>query len=254
MIVYFTGTGNSRYVAKMLADLIDDEVTSANSIMKTGSAASLVSEKPWIFISPVYLSAIPTVFENFIREGSFAGSKKAWFIVTSAGTSVCACPVFAEALSKEKGFEYMGTANVTMPQNYLISFFQTKSKEECAGIIADAKPRVQELAGYIAAAEPFEDPGVKKWETVSTKMILGFFNKYYLRADDFYATDKCIGCGKCVRSCPLNNISLKDGKPVWGKNCTHCVACINLCPTEAIEYGKKALGKYRYHCPEYRKD
>ena len=59
--------------------------------------------------------------------------------------------------------------------------------------------------------------------------------------------DACTGCGQCVRRCPLNNITLQTGKPVWGQNCTHCMACICYCPTEAIEYGKKSLGKPRYH-------
>lgn len=254
MIVYFTGTGNSRFVAKMLGDLIDDEVVSANDYIKANEAAHLVSEKPWVFVSPVYLSALPRIFEKFVREASFDGNKKAWFIVTSAGTSVCACPVYAEDLSKEKGFEYMGAANVTMPQNYLISFFETKSKEECAQIIEAAKPRIAELGRYIADGRAFDDPGVKKWEIISTKMTVGLVSKFFVKADDFFATDKCIGCGTCVRSCPLNNISLVDGKPVWGKDCTHCVACINLCPVEAIEYGKASVGKNRYRCPEYKKD
>ena len=63
------------------------------------------------------------------------------------------------------------------------------------------------------------------------------------------AIDKktCIGCGKCVKNCPMNNIRLKDGKPIWGKKCTHCMACICYCPMEAIEYGKKSIGKPRYH-------
>mgnify|MGYP002728531920 CR=1 FL=1 len=65
--------------------------------------------------------------------------------------------------------------------------------------------------------------------------------------DILTANDKCIGCGKCAKMCPLNNIKLKNSKPVWGKNCTHCMACICLCPTEAIEYGKKSVGKPRYH-------
>ena len=56
-----------------------------------------------------------------------------------------------------------------------------------------------------------------------------------------------IGCSKCVELCPLNNIHLENGKPVWGKNCTHCMACICYCPKEAIEYGKKSRNKPRYH-------
>ena len=57
----------------------------------------------------------------------------------------------------------------------------------------------------------------------------------------------CIGCGKCVQLCPLNNIRLDKDKPVWGSNCTHCMACICYCPKEAIEYGKRSVGKPRYH-------
>lgn len=41
--------------------------------------------------------------------------------------------------------------------------------------------------------------------------------------------------------------SLQNGKPVWGQDCTHCMACICCCPAEAIEYGKMSLGKPRYH-------
>ena len=63
--------------------------------------------------------------------------------------------------------------------------------------------------------------------------------------------DKCSGCGLCVQLCPLNNITLKNGKPVWGGGCTHCMACICSCPARAIEYGRKSRGKPRYFCPEY---
>lgn len=68
-------------------------------------------------------------------------------------------------------------------------------------------------------------------------------------AKKFYATDACIGCGKCTKVCPLNNVNLRDRKPVWGNQCTHCMACICKCPEEAIEYGKKSKGKPRYQCP-----
>lgn len=49
------------------------------------------------------------------------------------------------------------------------------------------------------------------------------------------------------KKCPLNNIKLINGKPVWNKNCTHCMACICYCPVKAIEYGKKSKNKPRYY-------
>ena len=42
-------------------------------------------------------------------------------------------------------------------------------------------------------------------------------------------------------------VDLDNDKPVWESHCTHCMACICYCPKEAIEYGKKSIGKPRYH-------
>ena len=71
----------------------------------------------------------------------------------------------------------------------------------------------------------------------------------FVHADKFYVTDACISCGKCVKVCPLGNIRLENGRPVWGKNCTHCMACICRCPREAVEYGKHSRGLLRYVFP-----
>ena len=73
------------------------------------------------------------------------------------------------------------------------------------------------------------------------------FYKFFVKANAFAASSACIGCGQCAKRCPMNNITLKDSKPVWGRNCTHCMACICYCPKEAIEYGKKSVGQPRYH-------
>ena len=94
---------------------------------------------------------------------------------------------------------------------------------------------------------------MKKWEYVSTEMILNMYYKHFMPAKPFRVTDGCIHCGKCAASCPMNNITLQEGSPVWGDSCTHCMACINLCPKQAIEYGKKSVGKPRYHCKKYLK-
>lgn len=55
------------------------------------------------------------------------------------------------------------------------------------------------------------------------------------------------GAANVLKSAPLSNVKIVEGKPVWGKNCTHCMACICHCPTEAIEYGAKSTGKPRFH-------
>ena len=46
--------------------------------------------------------------------------------------------------------------------------------------------------------------------------------------------DKCIGCSKCVKICPTENISMKDSKAIGKDKCTMCYRCVNACPKQAI--------------------
>ena len=71
-----------------------------------------------------------------------------------------------------------------------------------------------------------------------------------VRTKKFRSTEACVSCGRCAAVCPLGNIRMESGRPVWGENCTHCMACISRCPCSAIEYGQKTVGKVRYVCPK----
>ena len=61
----------------------------------------------------------------------------------------------------------------------------------------------------------------------------------------------CVGCGKCEKLCPLNNVKLVDQKPVWYNQCTHCMACIGNCPVNAIQYGDITQNKEPYNFGKY---
>lgn len=64
-----------------------------------------------------------------------------------------------------------------------------------------------------------------------------------------FDSEKCTGCGTCVRVCPSQALSMKDGKPVLDRTlCTLCGKCENFCPAglrEIIgrEYTAKELVK-----------
>lgn len=248
MVVYFTGTGNSRYVARKIAEQTADQTVSANDFTKKDEGYVFTNTRPLVFVLPVYVSAPPLVFMDFLRKSKFAGNRKAYFIMTCAG-GMGGSPAYCQKLSAELGLEYMGTASVRMPQNY-IAFFTTKDADTNRGTLEVSAPVIGELARLVAAQEAFPDPQMKRWEYISTEMILGMYYKWFISAKGFKAGDTCIGCGICKTVCPLDNIRLADGKPVWGDRCTHCMACINACPKDAIEYGKKTRGKIRYRGPE----
>ena len=94
---------------------------------------------------------------------------------------------------------------------------------------------------------PFPVPRNNLYDRFMSGPVNPIFYQFFVKATAFQTDDTCIGCGQCVKNCPMNNIALENGKPIWGNQCTHCMACICYCPTEAIEYGKKSIGKPRYH-------
>lgn len=247
MIVYFTGTGNSKYVAKKLAKITKEETLNANRAVRKKESLSIEDDR-LIFICPVYVSAPAIPFMDLIRRSSFKKGAKAYFIVTCGASKGCS-PKYFRDLSEEKGIEYMGCEQVVMPQNYIV-YFKMSDDQENKKIIKDADPSVKKIAESILKNEPFAETPMKTSEYVMTKMILGAYYKFFMTSKCFVATDKCVGCGKCEQDCPLGNVSIDNGHPVWGQECVHCMACINRCPKEAIEGGKKTVGKVRYHGPE----
>ena len=140
----------------------------------------------------------------------------------------------------------MDTAQIVMPENY-IAMFSAPQADEARQIVAKAEPDIDRAIAAIQANQPFAPTRNNLYDRFMSGPVNPVFYRFFVKADAFRATDACIGCSKCVELCPLNNIRLENGKPVWGKNCTHCMACICYCPKEAIEYGKKSKGKPRYH-------
>lgn len=251
MILYFSGTGNSQYIANLLAHALQDEIVSINAYTKQSLYGQFSSKEPFIFVSPVYVSAPPLVVMDFIKNSQFSGNQKAYFISTCAG-GMGASPYYWKQLCQDKKFEYMGCESVIMPQNYLI-YFKTKDKKTSDKIIEKATHSMDPIIESIRKQKAISMKDASKFDVASTELVLKPYYDLFIKDTAFTVNDKCIHCRKCERACPLNNIQLIDGKPTWLGNCTHCMACINLCPKEAIEYGKKSVGKPRYVAPTYQK-
>lgn len=245
MILYFSGTGNSRYVAERIKEATNDEVLSINKRIKTGDHSSISSQKPLVFVLPTYAWRIPRVAGRHILNTTFQGNQKTYFIMT-CGDEIGNAAHYLKKLCKEKGFDFYGAAQIIMPENY-IALFDVPAKPEADLIIKAADPSIQSAIAKIMTEQPFDPRSISFQDNMKSHVVNPFFYPFVVSANKFYSTDACIHCGKCVRLCPLNNVILDHQTPKWGKNCTHCMACICGCPTEAIEYGKASHGKPRYY-------
>lgn len=252
MIFYFSGTGSSRYIAERIANATKDEVISMNNIIKNGGKSSFDTNGEIVFVTPTYAWRIPRIAEQWIEKAEFKNAKKAWFVMACGG-EIGNAAKYLKQLCDKKGVEYMGVYQIVMPENYTALFY-VPNESEANEIIKKAVPNIDSAAHYLLAGKPFPPVRNNLYDKFMSGPVNPIFYSFFVKADKFYTTDKCISCKNCVSVCPLNNIEMKDGKPVWGKSCTHCMACIAYCPTMAVEYGKKSAKRNRYTCPEYSPD
>lgn len=245
MILYFTGTGNSRYIAEKIAKEVKDELINVNEKIKQNDNSTIKIDGRLIFVMPTYAWRIPAIVRDWILRTDFIGVNQTWFVM-NCGSEIGNAAKYNKELCEHKNFTYMGTAQVVMPENY-IAMFDAPDKEEAKQIIFKAEPVIDNIISLIKEGKKFTIPRNNLYDRFMSGTVNKIFYSLFVKADAFVTTDKCIGCGKCEQVCPLNNIWIQNDKPVWGKECTHCMACICHCPVEAIEYGKKSVGKPRYH-------
>ena len=245
MVLYFSGTGNSRYIAQHIAEAIGDELLSMNDRIKAGESSPVTSDKRLVIVTPTYAWRIPRIVRDHLAETDFPCGAQAWFVMT-CGSEIGNAAKYNRALCQEKQLTYMGTAQIIMPENY-IAMFNAPQAEEARQIVARAEPDIDRVISAIKTGQKFALPRNNLYDRFMSGSVNPTFYKFFVKAKAFRAGDRCTGCGKCASLCPVNNITLAGGRPVWGDRCTHCMACICYCPAEAIEYGRKSVGQPRYH-------
>ena len=245
MVLYFTGTGNSRYIAQHIAEAIDDELLSMNDRIKAGDYSPVETDERLVIVTPTYAWRIPRIVRDHLAETDFSCGAQAWFVMT-CGSEIGNAAGYNQALCREKQLTYMGTAQIVMPEIYF-AMFNAPQAEEARQIVARAEPEIDRVISAISAKQEFAPPRNNLYDRFMSGPVNPIFYSCFVKAKAFTASDACTGCGQCAKLCPTNSITIQHGKPVWGGDCTHCMACICHCGAEAIEYGKKSLGKPRYH-------
>ena len=245
MIFCFSGTGNSRYIARRIAQASQDTIMDLNAKIKANDHVKIQTGSNIIIVAPTYAWRIPRAVSDWLSKTELTGAKRIWFVMDCGG-EIGNADKYNRRLARQKRLVYMGTAQIVMPENY-IAMFGAPQAAEARKIVEKAEPAILNAITCIQAGHVFAAPRKSLYDRFMSGPVNPIFYRFFVKADAFRADNRCTGCGQCARKCTLHNIQIKDGKPVWGKNCTHCMACICYCPMEAIEYGKKSLGKPRYH-------
>lgn len=250
MIFYFTGTGNSLWVAKQLAKKLNDKVISIADTHSSKNYNFDINQSEKIgFVFPIHSWGIPPIVREFISKltiNQYDG--QTIYGVFTCGDECGYTDKMFRKLLATKGWQSQHIYSVRMPNSYIcFPKFDIDSKELEQQKVDEAAIAITHIAEAISNNSPISLYHKGHLNFLKSRIIYPQFIKHALSSRPFYTTDLCTHCGLCANSCPTHNITMVDGKPKWGNCCTQCLACIHHCPQRAIEYGKLTQSKGRYN-------
>jgi ferredoxin len=251
MVFYFTGTGNSKYIAQRIAESEHDRLCSIAQAVRDGNFTYQLKENEAVgFVLPVYFGGLPSVIREFIDKVQLSGAegKYIYLVLTCGGFTCNAGGMFVKRMAK-RGYEVSAQYAVLMPDNYVL-LYNMKSDEEVKTTLAKADRELAIITREIQSRKTGDSNNIKGFfPKAATALMYPFYDRAR-KTKKFYATDACTGCGHCAKICPCNAIELKSKSPVWIKEkCTQCLACLHRCPTRAIQFGKSTQKRGRYVNP-----
>lgn len=241
--IYFSGTGNSKYcIEKFLSEY--DAEAKAVSIEEKTIFQQIKEQEEIIFSYPVQYSNIPKIVKDFITNHPTLWKKKQIFIIATMGLFSGDGAGILARLLKKYGAIITGGLHLKMPDSICDEKALKRPLEINKNLISNAKIKIKK------AVQAYQN-GTPTQEGIGFLYHLaGLFGQrlYFINKTKHYTnklkinSNTCIGCGKCVRLCPMKNITIKSGIAIPNNQCTMCYRCINNCPKQSITLlGKRVI-------------
>ena len=245
MVLYFSASGNSRFIAEYTAECLQDTLADLGSRIKEADFSPLDSERPFVFVCPTFAWRIPRIVEDHLQKTELSGNDKIYLLITACGSSGNA-GYYGEKFFQSRRMQWMGWHTFYMPGSY-VAFMENPDIAHGREMNQRARKELDEIIPLIRRGEALPRFPVTGAGRFMSRAANPFFYRFIIGKPGFHTDSRCVGCGKCAAVCPLNNIAMEDGRPKWGGSCTHCMACVHRCPHQAVEFRKITVGKNRWY-------
>lgn len=228
----YSGLGNSAAVAAQLEALLPADF----------------NDHVWVF--PVYAWGVPPIVLRDMEDVDFKGGTV--HMVCTCGSETGHIDWQWSRLVKEHNGVVGGMYSVVMPLSFVfMPFMNTDPQTIVNRKLNESKQRIKSIAEHIAARQHVIDLALGPFPGLLSRVLYPWFFKSLMKTKNYRTDSKCIGCGACARSCPYGNITMTNGRPQWGNNCTWCLRCYHGCPTHSVNYWRFTRTKGQYHHPDF---
>ena len=270
MIFYFSGTGNTRWIAQQLAEATGEELRFIPDEMKKDVMRYELKDCERLgFCFPTHGWQPPRIVREFIRKAQFVKTNTdctdktdirtntnntnstlfVWALTTCGDNMGKAMDIFNRELAK-KGLKAETLFSVIMPESYVcLPFMYTDTESREREKIEQARRQTEHIARIIIDRKR----GIEELDKGATPRLFSYvigqyFNKRMITDKKFSVdNDVCTRCGKCRRVCPVDNITGTPPRWLHNGQCTCCLACYHYCPVHAINYGSITRKRDQYY-------
>lgn len=244
-IAVFSGTGNTAYVAAVLAKELRGfgtsveihRIDSSNAHLGEGSGVAPdfhPARYDLVGIGHPVLGfgATPLVL-RFVA--ALPHGRGRMFIFKSAADNHCINNAASEDLIRileGKGYDVVHDFLYVMPCNWILSYQRrfnlqiidivgVKAEHHALELMKGTRSRMPVFRGWRRLARFFH------------YLETNYGRKQFGKA--LRATKDCTRCGLCIINCPVENIREDKQQVGFGENCLWCMRCVYNCPTKAID-------------------
>lgn len=224
MVFYFTGTGNSLYVARQMEDhpVSIPQALHRKELEITDDAIGIVS--------PVYGHEVPGMVKEFLERARFHTDY--FYMILTYGNRHGGAAELAKQLCDACGIAVSYINVIQMVDNWLPSFDMNEQKAIDKKVDEHLEVIKKEIEGKVHKISEVTDT-----DRAAHQQFLE--NQSKLPPDLWQhlitVGEGCVSCGICEQVCPSGSIRVEQGKAVHiPGRCQSCLACVHHCPQKAV--------------------